>query len=190
MTRARQWHHVFFSIWHTLIWPRSSKVLFQFLCVAGNPDCHCHFPKSEGIHIVVLFQEACPDSPCTSSSWYIADLPCSAATNDKDINDIFGKGGSHGSQSNTSDAQTFQGSITNSKQTGGQSGAQSGGQTGRTGGGQSQAQSGKQGGAQSGGHTPAKTTSKLASEGSSGTSRGQGNRHPSTYLLKGQSFRI
>lgn len=88
-------------------------------------------------------------------------LPCDAGTSDKDINDIFGKAGAFGSQgSKPSDAQTFEGVITSSKQTGaqtgGQNGTQTGGQTGKAGPRkeqESKGQSGKQGGGQSAGMT-------------------------------------
>ena len=112
----------------------------------------------------------------------VLNLLCGAGTTDTDINDIFGKGGSHGSQSAKSpaaDAQTYGGSSSR------QSGAQTGGQNGKAGSGQSQAAGGKQGGRQSSGTTTGqaavKNTSKPASEGSTGTGPGQGDTHAFTH---------
>lgn len=98
-----------------------------------------------------------------------------AATNDQDVNDIFGKGGSHAAPNTV---QTGGGHGQTSGQSGGHSSAHRGGQAG----GPSSAQSGGQSGGQSnaqtdgqaGGQRASKPASGSVSSGSTGTHFGQG----------------
>lgn len=86
---------------------------------------------------------------CTGSNFVPV---CAAATNDSDVNDIFGKGGSH--------------TAPNTVQTGGQRSDQIGGQSSGRGNGQS--------GGQTSGQAAAKAPSGAPSSGSTGTNFGQG----------------